>query len=223
MTRIALATMLLLGLGLPLTVSGCDQTIIDDVPFIHYDLAGSGSDGGSTFIPGKPIPGMLIDRMGRPAINTALTDPLGLVPTLTVDQVKNQYNAATPGNWNSYAARPYIAENLAVFDSFDGTCGNQLLASATLSNARYTPLANVLADDRLYINATSGVCTKYLGVEQSTQGECGGRHPTMIVMDVTYNMLIAGTLAAAYTNGITLDLDGGVANNAPFPFLIAPK
>ena len=221
MTRIALATMLLLGLGLPM--SGCDQTIIDDQTFTHYDLSGGGSDGGTTFIPGKPILGMLIDRMGRPAINTALTDPFTLVPQLTTDQVKNQYNAATPGNWNAYAARPYIAENLAIFDSFDGTCGNQLLAATTLSNARYTTLANALADDRLYVNGTSGVCTKYLAVEQGTTGDCGGRPPPMVVMDVTYNLLIAGNLTAAYTNGITLDLDGGVATTAPFPFLIAPR
>src|ERR1700712_646339 len=151
MTRIALATMLLL--GLPLAVTGCDSTIIGDVPFIAYDLAGITPDGGTTFIPGKPLVGQLIDRVGRPGINLALTDGFGLVPQMTQGAVQNQYNAATTGNWNSFAARPYIAENLAVFDGLDGNCGNQALASVTLSANRYITLAQILADDRLYINA----------------------------------------------------------------------
>ena len=220
MMRTALATMLLLGLGLP--TSGCDATVINSEPFVRYDLAGAGSDGGTGFIPGKPLVGMLIDRLGRPAINTALTNPFNLVTGSTTAMVKNQYNAAVPGNWGSYAARPYIAENLAIFDGFDSNCGNQLLAGAAGAN-RYIQMANLLADDRLYLNANSGTCTKYLALEQGVQGDCGGRHPTMVVMDVTYNLLIAGSLTAGWTNGVTADLDGGIAANAPFPFLLAPK
>ena len=221
MTRIALATMLLL--GLPFTGTGCDKTMIDDVPFIAYDLAGVATDGGTTFIPGQPRPGMLIDRVGRPGINLALTNPFNLVQGNTTDGVKNQYNVATSGNWTSFAPKPYIAENLAVFDGIDGTCGNQLLAATTLSPTRYTPLANVLQDDRLYINATSGVCLNYLAVEQNMVGDCGGYHPTMNAMDITYNLLAQGTRTGTFTNGVTADLDGGIAANAPFPFLIAPK
>jgi hypothetical protein len=166
---------------------------------------------------------MLLDRMGRPAVNTALTDPFDQVPGLTTDQVKDQYNAATTGNWGAYASTTYIAKNLAIFDGFDGNCTNQLLEGTAGSATRYSTLANVLADDRLYVNATFGVCTKFLGVEQNSAGDCGGRHPTMVVMDVLYNLLIANNLSAGYSNGVGLDFDGGVANNAPFPFLIAPK
>src|SRR4051812_13960111 len=118
MKRIALATMLLLGLGLP--VSGCDQTIIDDVPFERYDLAGATPDGGMTLIPGKPLLGMLIDRAGRPGINLMLTDPFDKVNGATPDMVKTQYNAAVAANWSAYAAKPYIAANLAILDGIDG-------------------------------------------------------------------------------------------------------
>ena len=65
MTRTALATMLLLGLGLPLTGSGCDQTVIDDVVFLRYDLASVGSDGGMTAIPGAPRVGMRGEKISR--------------------------------------------------------------------------------------------------------------------------------------------------------------
>ena len=225
MTRFALATMLLL--GLPLTVTGCDSTVIGDVPFITYDLGGTAVDSGTVFIPGKPLVGMLIDRVGRPAINLALTNAFALVPGNTTDGVKNQYNAATPGNWPAYALRPYIAESLSVFDGIDGTCGNQLSASQTLSINRYITLANNLADDRLYINATSSTCQNYLAVETNFVGDCGGYHPSMNAMDVTLNYLATGmrmpVSANAFTNGITSDVDGGIPFTAVFPFLRAPN
>lgn len=223
MTRIALFSMLLLGLGLPL--AGCDQTSIDIVPYVRYDLAGTTPPdaGGTTFIPGKPLVGMQIDRAGRPGINLLLTDPFDVLGAqMTKDTVQNQYNAAVPGNWSAYAGLNYIPRNLAVFDSFDGICGNQLMAG-TLSANRYVPLATVLADDRLYINANLSTCSSYLALEAGTAGDCGGYHPTVVAMDVTYNILVAGRATGTYNNGVTADLDGGIAMNAPFPFLIAPK
>ena len=50
---------------------------------------------------------------------------------------------------------PLIASNLAIYDGLGG-CGVQLLADKTKGAGRYTPLANVLADDQLYVNAASG-------------------------------------------------------------------
>ena len=223
MTRITLGA-LLVGLGLPLAGAGCDQTSIDIVPFVRYDLAGSASDAGSTFIPGKPLVGQQIDRAGRPGINLLLTDPFdNLAAPMTKDNVQNSYNAAAPGNWRNFATDPnYFTKNLAVFDSFDGTCGNQLLAGAA-GAGRYTALATLLADDRLYINANLGTCSNYLALEQGTAGDCGGYHPTVVAMDITYNLLISGRPTGTYNNGVTADLDGGIALNAQFPFLIAPK
>ncbi len=224
MTRFVLATMLLL--GLPLMGTGCDATVIGDVPFITYDMAGTAVDSGTVFIPGKPLVGMLIDRVGRPGVNLMLTAAFGLAPG-TPEAVKNQYNAATTGNWSSYAARPYIAENLAVFDGIDGNCGSQLLVAQTLSTNRYITLGNALADDRLYINATSSTCMNYLAVETSVIGDCGGYHPSMNAMDVTLNYLATGmrapAAANAFTNGITTDVDGGIPFTAAFPFLRAPN
>ena len=46
----------------------------------------------------------------------------------------------------------------------------------------------------------------------------------MVAMDVTYNLLIGGTLNAMFSNGSSSDLDGGIPfNNPVFPFLIPPK
>ena len=222
MTRITFGA-LLVGLGLPLAGAGCDQTSIDNVPFVRYDLAGSGSDAGSTFIPGKPLVGMQIDRAGRPGINLLLTDPFdNLAAPMTKDNVQNSYNAAASGNWNTFAGPSYLPKNLAVFDSFDGVCGNQLLAG-TLGANRYMALATLLADDRLYINANLGTCSNYLALEQGTAGDCGGYHPTVVAMDVTYNLLVSGKATGTYNNGVTADVDYGIALNAQFPFLGAPK
>lgn len=223
MTRIAHASVLFLGLGL--FGAGCDQTAIDIVPYMRYDLAGTApaDGGGSTFIPGKPLVGMQIDRVGRPAINLMLTDPFDVLASpMTKDAVQNQYNAAVPGNWNAYAGLNYIPRNLAIFDSFDGICGNQLMAG-TLSANRYVPLATLLAEDRLYINANLGTCNSYLALEAGTAGDCGGYHPTVVAMDVTYNILVSGKATGTYNNGVTADLDGGIPMNAQFPFLIMPK
>ena len=142
--------------------------------------------------------------------------------------VKNQYNAATSANWKDYAPRPYIAENLAVYDGLDGNCANQLLIGTAGTATRYNTLASVLADDRLYINATQGVCVTYMAVEQATGGDCGGYHPIMNAMNITYNLLAQGkptglTMATTFSDGISSDMDGGVATNAPFPFLLSPQ
>lgn len=222
MTRITLGA-LLVGLALPLAGAGCDQTQIDNIPYVRYDLAGSNSDAGSTFIPGKPLVGMQIDRAGRPGINLLLTDPFDtLAAPMTKDNVQNSYNAAASGNWNTFAGPNYILKNLPIFDSFDGVCGNQLQAGALGAN-RYMPLAMLLADDRLYINANLGTCNNYMALEQGTAGDCGGWHPTVVAMDVTYNLLVSGKPTGMFNNGVTADLDGGIALNAQFPFLIAPK
>src|SRR5205823_5971237 len=50
--------------------------------------------------PAAPVPGALIDRMGRAAVNTAVTNPFDLVAGSTVDTTKNAYNSnKDPSTW----------------------------------------------------------------------------------------------------------------------------
>lgn len=178
--------------------------------------------------PSAPNLGVQIDRMGRAAVNTALTDPFDTVQGQTPDAVKDQYNAASdPSTWaTSFASK--IAVNLAILDGLDRNCGNQqpLTASQPAGSNRYMPLANVLADDQLYVNANSGTCETYLAVEANATGlvpnsDCGGRTPLENTIDETYSLLAAGALTGV-TNGITRDNDG-TASLTNFPFLASPN
>src|SRR6185295_571231 len=93
---------------------------------------GTGAD--TTPPPQMPALGAQIDRMGRPAINTALTHPFD--PDMDSKfAAKDAYNAdGDPQNWATYI--PEFAANLAVFDGLDNPvgangCGNQILACGT--------------------------------------------------------------------------------------------
>jgi hypothetical protein len=181
-------------------------------------LAGCGSDGN----PLPPALGAQIDRMGRPGINTAVTDPFNL-NSATKGAAQDNYNAATTSaQWSAFTNR--FAGNLAILDSLDTVCGNQLLAGPTPSAGRYNTLAGVLADDQLYVNSNSGTCTTYLGVEANAVGiannDCGGRTPTVDVIDRTYSVLAAGALSGV-TDGVDRDADATHSTTA-FPFLAAP-
>ena len=94
-----------------------------------------------------------IDRAGRPLTGNALLGLFG--PEDAAFVLKDEYNAATP----SSAARfiPEIEKGVAIYDSFDGRCGNSLLG--------YRAMATLLADDRLWVNSASGICTQLLAVE----------------------------------------------------------
>lgn len=170
--------------------------------------------------PSPPALGVQIDRLGRAGVNTALTDPFNL-NTAMKSAVQDAYNAAsTPAQWNaSFGSR--IAANLAILDSLDTVCGNQLLAAAAPVSGRYNVLASVLADDQLYINSSSGTCNTYLAVEANAVGiantDCGGRTPLVDVIDRTYSVLAIGALGGV-TDGVASDGDGA-ASTATFPFL----
>ena len=190
-------------------------------------LAVACSGGGN---PPPPTLGQQIDRMGRAGVNTALTDPFNTNATMTPDQVKDAYNASRdPSTWAT-AWAPTIAKNLAILDGLDRVCGNQLIAKpapgGTVPPDRYMPLANVLADDQLYVNTNSGACTTYLAVEANAtnvipNNDCGGRTPLYNTIDVTYSLLAIG-MPSGVTNGITSDVDGN-ANTTSFPFLGNPN
>lgn len=182
--------------------------------------------------------GVQIDRMGRPGVNTALTNPFFLPSELeSHEAIVDAYNAAAnPANWVSLFA-PEIAGNLAIFDGINLVCGDQLLADqgtppgtppGTPAPGRYNTLASVLADDRLFVNSASGSCAQYLAVEANYLGisnnDCGGRTPLEDVIDTTYSVLAlpAGTLSGV-DDGVPVDGDGGEASLTQFPFLDAPN
>jgi hypothetical protein len=116
---------------------------------------GPGSDTG-TKNPAPPTLGAQIDRLGRPAINTALTGTFDPNPT-TKGAKKDAYNQDNAqSGWNPKYI-PEQAGNLAVFDSLDTKCGNQFLAqdagaAGGPNTAVYGALAGITADDRLWLN-----------------------------------------------------------------------
>jgi hypothetical protein len=163
-----------------------------------------------------------IDRAGRPLTGNAL---LGTLDTTEAsDRMKEEYNAATPADGGQFVLE--IAKNLGLYDGFDGECGNQLLAEPVASNGRYLPLARLLADDRLWINTKSTICTQLFAVELAALagrtamgGDCGGRAPSYKSVTVYRSIL---------SNATNESIDDGVArderehSDADFPFLAAP-
>lgn len=142
-----------------------------------------------------------IDRMGRPAINTALID------LLTSTGKKDAYNASqNPADWaGQFQAE--MAGNLAALDTLDGVVGNALLPPDVL--------ASVLVDDRLIVDASIPHCGPYLAVELGVPNECGGRTLDRDVMD--------DTLGAVVGPGVS-DYVGNDSNFlADFPFLAVPN
>ena len=94
-------------------------------------LTGCGSDDNNP--PPPPNVGAVqIDRMGRAGVNTALTNPFFRETVASEESqheaILDNYNAANdPSQWVAKFSS-LIAPNLAILDSLDGVCGNQLLA-----------------------------------------------------------------------------------------------
>jgi hypothetical protein len=183
-------------------------------------------DGGSSSPPA--LSDVQIDRMGRAGINTAATNPFFRESVASEaelhEEISDEYNAqADRSQWVAdFAAE--IASNLAILDSLDQVCGNQLLAGAAAAPGRYDALAAVLADDQLYVNTASGACQQYLAVEGNalgiTNSDCGGRTPLEDTIDVTYSVVAAGALAGV-DDGVPVDADG-TASLTVFPYLDEP-
>jgi hypothetical protein len=198
---------------------GDDESAGDDTPDIDAseDIDADGGD------PPPPALGPQMDRMGRPAVNTALNH------TFDSDAVATQ---AAKDAWNQNDDRSTwvatfgeeIEANLAILDSLDTNCGNQLLAGATVDDERYDTLASVLADDQLYVNSASGTCTVYLAVEGNAIGipnnDCGGRTPGYDVIATTYSVLAVGALSGV-DDGVAAD--DATTSTSEFPFLADPS
>ncbi|MEM1416472.1 MAG: hypothetical protein AAGH15_16295 [Myxococcota bacterium] len=172
-----------------------------------------------------PAIGAQIDRNGRPAISTATVSTF--TPDANRDARRAAYaTASDPATWGASFSEE-IAATLAILDSVDTVCGNQLLAGADAVAGRYDGLAGVLADDRLWVNAASGGNggNLYLGVEAQAlgvlpDGGAGGRRPTDDIIERSYSVLVAGVL-----DGIDdgIPTDDAPQSDTAFPFLAAPS
>jgi hypothetical protein len=150
--------------------------------------------------------------MGRAGVNTALTNPFFRESVASEESqheaILDNYNAASdPSQWVAKFSS-LIAPNLAILDGLDGVCGNQLLAGPAPVPGRYKVLADILADDQLYVNTASGTCNQHLAVEANAIGsantDCGGRMPLENTIDITYSVVAIGALAGV-TNGVLSD------------------
>jgi hypothetical protein len=186
---------------------------------------GCGGDGGPAPLgaDAQPALGAQIDRAGRPAISTALVATFA--STLPErNEARDRYNQALPATWPSF--EPEVTTSLGILDALNGVCGDQLLAEDSGAD-RYDALADILLDDRLYVNTASGTCGVYLGLEGEVvgavpagMGGCGGRTPNDDVVERSFSVLAAGTLT-----GID-DLvtgDAGDHSAEVFPFLEGPN
>jgi hypothetical protein len=164
-----------------------------------------------------------IDRMGRPLTGNGLLAHLG--SDEEADAYKLAYNAATPETADVFV--PVIAQSLALYDGYDGHCGNQLMIDRAAAPAqRYTPLAKLLADDRLWVDSASTTCTQLFGVELAAlpggarwRHDCGGRTLHYDAVNVYRSLLASGT-NDSITDGVRAD--DQAHSDTVFPFLAAP-
>jgi len=148
-----------------------------------------------------------------------------LGPRQRSNELKERYNLKTPATAAEFV--PEIEQGLQLYDGFDGNCGNQLLADPGAKPARrYRKLAELLADDRLWINGESSVCTQFFAVElahlagqSALSRDCGGRTINYDAIDVYRSLLVNGT-----TQGVDdgVDRDDREHSLSIFPFLAAP-
>jgi len=169
-----------------------------------------------------PTLGKQLERMGRPAINTATNNTFE--PDANKAGVaKNAYNEASDmTQWASFATE--ISRNLAILDSLDTVCGNQLVADPAKNDpSRYATLSGVLADDRLYVNTAATACTTYLAVEANAVGvanmDCGGRTLAYDVIDASYTALATGKLDGSVGDDVPISAS---AEGTQFPYLATP-
>jgi hypothetical protein len=157
-----------------------------------------------------------LDRMGRPLTTNALLATLDSAEV--ANDLKERYNLQTPATADAFI--PEIEKGLALYDGFDGICGNQWLARRRAPPAsRYRKLAGLLADDRLWINSGSGQCREFFAVELAKSGDCGGRSPLVDAVDVYRAVLVNGT-TTGFEDGV--DQDDRQHSVDTFPFLAAP-
>lgn len=220
------------------TAPGIDTPVGVDTPTGVDTPIGTDADGGTPpdggGFPAAPALGATqIDRLGRPAVNTALTDPFYDHTTDTGKMghfaKQDAYNsAADPTTWGMFADQFKVP--LAAYDSLDGVCGNSVGSDPMKNdNTRWDTIATALADDRLFVKTGSSTCSAFLGVEAdalATAGltggaandDCGGRTPTYDTISIYYGVLSgAGPMLPSYPN------PAGDGNDSMFPWLADPN
>ena len=167
-----------------------------------------------------PALGDAVDRVGRTLTGNAL---IGLLdPEDMANRRKEQYNRAAPSDWLQFAGD--IQRSLGLYDAFDGVCGNQWLADDKVDpSRRYRKLAELLADDRLWVDSRVRICSRYLAVEQNETDaaatDCGGRTPNYDAIDVYRSLLVTGS-EHGVEDGVKRDEK--VHSESLFPFLAKP-
>jgi len=151
--------------------------------------------------------GVAIDRMGRALTGNAL---IGTFDSAEASNArKQQYNRAPEEAWPMFV--PDLAETLAIYDGFDGRCGNQWLADRKVGLGRYTKLALLLADDRIWIHSRTRRCDQLL--------LCGARPPSQDAVDIFRSLLILGK-PGGVEDGVSRD--DREQSDRDFPFLAPP-
>jgi opacity protein-like surface antigen len=208
----------------------------------------SGTDSG---IPNPPTLKTQIDRMGRPAINTALNHEFDEPDAGTSGPAKDSYNAdPNIANWKTTYA-PAFEHSLAILDSLDTKttagdgCGNQFGYNLAGQGTFYAAVAGLMADDQLYVDTSKTTCSQYLAVELNALGalpnsDCGGREITGAagsapvlgydVMNITLQVVAglaisdAGALSVqeSVTDGPTTAVSSKTTGTT-FPYLAAPQ
>jgi hypothetical protein len=228
---------------LAIALTGCGDNRINSDASLHRD---SGNPDAPSF-PSPPTLGAQIDRLGRPAISTALVAVFTAAGAGKTAQ-RDTYNHATdPATWKTTMLQTNVTierefeVNLAKFDAIDrglavpgAGCGNAMKYSGPPSPASYQAAADLLADDQIYVDTSKATCTVYLDleIELASSGSfvhktCGGRTLTYDVIDVSYSVLAAGTDGLNQATNFSPKIGDGVAahgdvKNDTFPFLGAP-
>jgi len=163
---------------------------------------GSDGSGSNTTPPAPPALGAQIDRLGRPAVNTALNhvfDGSAGVPSGSALAAKDEYNQnGAMGTWmSSYVVE--FARNLAILDALDtGVCGNGICEVAALETA-----ATCAADcgGTTVINGSDG-CGNQAFYNGSAGSAAYGQLATVLTDDEIYldtsKKMCAGYLAVEF-------------------------
>lgn len=198
-------------------------------------LGGSGGGGGTGGVGGQdtgpPVLGDQVDRMGRPAINTALNNTFA--DDATRAEAEDAWNQNdNPGQWvEAFSAD--VAAATAIYDGANTLCDDNTITSCqdpTVENeVCYETISQVLADDRLWMNTTFNSNTLYLGVEAEALGilpagtaDVGGRRPIDDVIDRSYSVLALGAVTGLDDN-IPVKAATQAAYEAGFPYLAEPN
>jgi hypothetical protein len=169
--------------------------------------------------PQPPELGPILDRMGRP-----MTSHL-LIGTAYDDAeqkrlAQREYDRAEVDRWHTFEAE--LERNVALFDGLDNRTSERDRCNNL--EAPYDDLAQLLANDQLFVDTASGNCDAYFAVERTSFGaqshaSCGGRAPSYDVIDLIYSEVVKGASLPMLSDGVG---PHGDHSDSAFPFLGPP-